>query len=300
MRFAQCTSRTAAFVAALSFLFTILPAPGPVPSRALAQETRAADTPPPANPQYFEFQHIPASELDPADASLIRAKQREIIAEAAFFGYDLNAPGWDFERTSCPAIPDQLILHYRKQFRNGAQSLFTALVPRGPGRVFVVPVLYRNATPFFSATGSDRSIAVFNRIVPADVAAKAIQPDGKWLALGLCYADIAYGNANVLNRAGADIGLARAPIPLLHLSEENSARSIIFTDRNAPGQYLIWTITLNDKGRVTAANVLQLSDYVARTRNGAEPQTKPLPQGKEPPVKVLPPPQEPPVKTTPQ
>lgn len=271
-----------------------------VVSPAVAQDFRPADTPPPTDAKYLQLEHHPSSQIDATDLSLIHARQREISAEAAFFGYDLNAGEWDYDQTSCPAIPDQLVLHYRKQFRGGAQSLFTALVPRGAGRVYVVPVLYRNATPFRSATGNERSIAVFNRVVPAEIAAKAIDPDGQWLALALCYADIVYGNANVLERPGADIGLARAPIPLLRLSEINNARGIIFTDRNAPGEYLVFNLTLNEKGRVIAANAQQLSDYVAQVRNGAEPGVKPLPEGKEPKVKTLPPEQEPTVKPRPQ
>jgi len=271
-----------------------------VPPATMAQETQPADVPPSPDAQYFEFPHIPASQLDSTDASLVSANKAAIAAEARFFGYDLSLAGWNWDASTCPAMPEELLLHYRRSFSNGAESLFTALVPRTAGRVYVVPILYRNAMPFRSATGSERSIAVFNRVVPADVAAAAIQPDGKWLALGLCYADMAYGNANIVNRAGDEMGLARAPQPLLHLSEGNSARSIVFTDRNAPGQYLVWTITFSQKGRVTAASALQLSDYVARVRNGAEPAVKPMPQGAEPPVKTLPPGQEPPVKPQPQ
>jgi hypothetical protein len=267
---------------------------------AIAQDSRPADLPPPTDAKYLQLEHHPSSQIDATDRSLIHAKQREINTEATFFGYDLNAGEWDYDESSCPAIPDQLILHYRRQFSGGAQSLFTALVPRSAGRVFVVPVLYRNATPFRSATGNERSIAVFNRVVPADIAAQAIDPNGKWLALALCYADIVYGNANVLERPGADIGLARAPAPLLRLSEINNARGIVFTDRNAPGEYLVFNLTLNEKGRVIAANAQQLSDYVAQVRNGADLREKPLPEGKEPKVKSLPPQQEPTVKPRPQ
>lgn len=304
MRFAKSKFGSLVFAPALAIITSLVgilttAVPFIAPS-AVAQDSRPADLPPPTDANYLQLEHHPSSQLDAADLSLIHAKQREITTEAAFFGYNLNAGEWDYDATSCPAIPGQLVLHYRRQFSGGAQSLFTALVPRDAGRVYVVPVLYRNATPFRSATGNERSIAVFNRVVPADVAAQAIDPNGKWLALALCYADIVYGNANVLERPGADIGLARAPIPLLRLSESTNVRGIVFTDRNAPGEYLVFNLTLNEKGRVIAANAQQLSDYVAQVRNGAEPGEKPLPQGKEPKVKTLPPQQEPTVKPRPQ
>jgi hypothetical protein len=289
-------ARLATIIGIVILLSPILP----TTLQAAAQESLPADVPPPLRTTYLQLDHHPSSQLPPVDTALIHTRQKEIASEAAFFGYDLGAGEWDFDETSCPAIPDELILHYRKPYRNGAQSLFTALVPRETGRVYVVPVLYRNATPFFSATSSERSIAVFNRVVPADIAAKAIDPAGKWLSLGLCYADIVYGNANVLEQPGTEIGLARAPIPLLRLSESNNARGIVFTDRNAPGQYLVFNLTLNEKGRILAASVLQLSDYVARVRTGAEPKEKQLPPGQEPRIRTVPPGQEPTVKTTPQ
>lgn len=264
------------------------------------QESRPADSPPPPDSEYIELEHRAPALMDPADLSLLHARQREIAAEAAFFGYDLASGSWNYDQAVCPALPGQLMLHYRRQYRDGAESLFTALLPRGPGRVFVVPVLYRNATPFRSASGNERSIAVFNRVVPADVAEKAVQPDGKWLVLALCYADMVGADAHALKRAGAEVGLSRAPGATLHLSEESNLRQIVFTDRDAPGQYLVWNITLNDKGRVAAANQVKLSDYVAQVRKGAEPTEKPMPQGKEPPVKPLPPQQEPTVKPIPQ
>jgi len=265
-----------------------------------AQDTRAADTPPPPNADYIELEHRSPAQMDPADRSLLHAKQRDIAGEAAFFAYDLASGGWTYDQAVCPALPDQLMLHYRKQFRDGAESLFTALVPRAAGRVFVVPVLYRNATPFRSSAGSERSIAVFNRVVPAGVAESAVQPDGKWLVLALCYADMVGSDAHALKHAGAEVGLSRAPVATLHLSEATTAREIVFTDRDAPGQYLVWNLILNDKGRVTAATQVKLSDYVAQVKTPRELQEKPMPEGKEPPVKVLPPGQEPTVKVTPQ
>lgn len=250
--------------------------------------------------QYLELDHTPSSHLAPADLSLIHAKHGEIVAEAAFFGYNLGAGEWDYDAGACPIMPGHLVVHYRRHFPNGAESLFTALVPRTAGRVWVIPVLYRNAIPFNSATGSQRSLAVFNRVVPADLAAKAAQPDGNWLAYALCYADVVYGNANILSRPGTELGLSRAPLPLLRVSEAGSARSIVFTDRNAPGEYLVWNLTLNDKGQMLAATSQQLSDYVAKVRNGTEPTEKPMPPGTEPTVKTLPAGKEPKVVPRPQ
>ena len=268
---------------------------------ARAQEGgRAANGPPAAGSEYLELQHTPAASLDAATLSVLRSKLRDISTEAAFFGYDLAAGEWDYDAATCPVMPDQMLIHYRRHYANGSESLFSAVVPRGSGRVWVVPVLYRGATPFRSATGSPRSVAVFNRLVPPEIAAKAVQADGNWLGFALCYADLVYGNANILSRAGTEMGLSHAPLPLLRVSESSSARSLVFTDRNGPDTYMVWDLSLNDKGQLLGATAQQLSDYMAKVRSGAEPKEKPAPPGAEPPVKVLPPPKEPAVKPRPQ
>jgi hypothetical protein len=108
--------------------------------------SRPADTPPPPTAEFIELEHRAPAQMDPADLALIHAQQRAIAAEAAFFGYDLDSGSWTYDQAVCPVLPDELMLHYRRQFRDGAESLFTAIVPRGHDRVFVVPIVYRTAS----------------------------------------------------------------------------------------------------------------------------------------------------------
>jgi hypothetical protein len=276
---------------------------------SLSLATLAAQSAPPAASaesaasepsRFLQLDHRSTAQTDPADAALLRSKERAIATEAAFFGYNLHASGWSWNETVCPQFPDHLLLHYQRTSPDGAVSLFTALVPRDNDRVYVVPILYRNATPFKSAYGSERSIAVFNRMVPPEVAQKALDPEGSWLLMGLCYTEMVGAESHILRRSGADVSLGLAPLPTLHITEDTSMRQVIFTDRNAPGQYLVWVLTFSSKGRLLTATASKLSDYTAPLRNGKEPPVVPVPTGKEPPVKVLPPGQEPPVKPQPQ
>lgn len=274
---------------------------------SLSLASLAAQPPEPASPpaaseppRFLQLDHRFAAQADPNDAALLQSKAAAIAGEAAFFGYNLHAPGWTWNEAVCPEFPDHVLLHYQRTSRDGAVSLFTALVPRGKDRVYVVPVLYRNATPFKSAYGSERSIAVFNRMVSPEAAEKALQPDGSWLLMGLCYAEMVGAESHALQRSGDDVSLALAPLPTLHITEDASTRQVIFTDRNAPGRYLVWVLTFTNKGRLLTATATKLSDYTAPLRNGKEPPVRPMQPGKEPPVKILPPGKEPNVKPLPQ
>ncbi len=254
----------------------------------------------PEQPRFLQLDHHSADAASPEVAAILHSKERAIATEAAFFGYNLHASGWTWNETACPEFPDHLLLHYQRTSADGGVSLFTALVPRDKDRVYVVPVLYRSATPFRSAYGSERSLAVFNRVVPAEVAEKALDPDGPWLLMGLCYADMVGAESHALQRSGSDPSLALAPLPTLHIIEDASTRQVIFTDRNAPGQYLVWILNFATNGRLLTATETKLSDYTAPLRHAKEPIVRPLPPGKEPTVKTLPPGQEPQVKPRPQ
>jgi hypothetical protein len=277
---------------------------------SLAAQIAPSPAPPaqsaaPAKPRFLELDHHSAADAAPADTAVLHSKARAIATEAAFFGYNLHTSGWTWNNAACPEFPGHLLLHYQRTSRDGALSLFTALVPRSPSsggndRVYVVPVLYRSATPFNSAWGSERSIAVFNRVVPPEVAEKALQPDGSWLLMSLCYADMVGPESHILKTSGDDVSLSLAPLPTLHLVEGASTRQVVFTDRNAPGQYLVWVLTFTNNGRLLSATATKLSDYIAPLRHPKEPSVQPLPPGKEPPVKILPPGTEPKVKPQPR
>lgn len=264
MRFA---SPSAGLVFVLSTAFLAAPS---LCSPALAQKT----VPSPDQPVFLELEHRSSAQMDPSDIAWIQKRHRQIAAEAAFFGYDLSLPGWSYDQTVCPALADDMVLHYRRESQDGAVSLFTALVPRTPARVFVVPVLYRNATPFHSAAGSDRSLDVFNRAVPGELAEAALAPHGNWLLLGACYADLVGGEAYVMERSASSIALVRAPQPTLRLSAGPESSQIIFTDRDAPSHYTVWDLSLNRLGRLTAATATPLADYIAQAGVGPAPHPK--------------------------
>src|SRR5579864_7823941 len=68
---------------------------------------------------YSAFEVRPAEQMDAQDAAVVKAKHREIVTEAAFWGYDLNAGQWSWDQVVCPEIPNAVVLHYRKKGSKG-------------------------------------------------------------------------------------------------------------------------------------------------------------------------------------
>jgi hypothetical protein len=271
---------------------------------ALGQSAQAADNPGTPTVSYRVLEHRPADAIGADDEAVVHAKQHEIKMEAAMFGYDLNHGRWSYDETVCPAIPNALLLHYRTAAAaNGAQSLFTALVPRGPGRVLVNPVLYHGATPFAAAIGQNRTMSVFNQVVPAEIAKQDLQPDGHWLTLAICFAEIAGAEPRVPEHPELETALVKAPAPTIRITEAKGTTEIQFTGREAPTNYTVWSISVNAQGRAVEAASETFPNYTGQPAVAqAEPaeKSRKVKDASEPRVKVLPELPEPTPKTVPQ
>src|SRR6185312_9186357 len=137
------------------------------------------------------------------------AQQREggIASAAKIYGYDLGAGNWTLDQIQCVVMPKVSLLHYRETFPDGTESRFTAVVPlAGEGRVHIVPVLYRNATPYLPAPLNPRNYALFNQLVQGTAA------KGTWRDLSACYAALTGAGSGVRS----ELGIAGAPRPTVH------------------------------------------------------------------------------------
>jgi hypothetical protein len=287
----------AAWCAALVAVVTLSSAP------VLAQTAQTADASEEPTVSYTVLEHLSADAMSPDDVALVKSKQREISTEAAMFGYDLHSGQWSYDETVCPAIPDALLLHYRTAAAaNGAHSLFTAIVPRGQERVLVNPVLYHGATPFAPAIVQQRTISVFNQTVPAEAAEKDLQPDGHWLTLAICFAEIAGAEPRVPEHPELETALIKAPSPTLRLSEDKGTTDIEFTGREAPANYTVWDISVNAQGHAVTAASATYPNYTAPAQVALQPEEKvvKVKEASEPKVKVVPDLPEPPQKPVPQ
>jgi hypothetical protein len=274
---------------------------------ALGQTAHGGIVPPLPTESYTVLEHRPADAMSADDDAVVRTKQHAITMEAAMFGYDLNQGRWSYDETECPDIPNALLLHYRTAAAaNGAQSLFTAIVPRGQGRVLVNPVLYHGATPFEAAIGQKRTMSVFNQAVPAEIAKRDVQPDGHWLTLAICFAEIAGSEPRVPEHPDLETPLTRAPLPTIRLSEPKGTMEIQFTGREAPTDYTVWNISVNAQGRAVDASSVTYPNFTGGQEIA---QTEPKPhaekapstkQPSEPKVRVLPDLPDPAQKTIPQ
>ena len=264
-------------------------------SSAMAQVVMDSERP--QQIKYFSLQHLAPDAMDSADRDLLRARHKEIVNEAQFYGYDITTGNWIYDQAVCPALPNTVLLHYLNKFPDGSESLFTALVPRNAGRVRVVPVLYRNASPYIPAVKNPRNFLTFNALVPEEIAKKDSGPDGKWLSLGVCYAEVVGARPNVPDQPSLDIATIRAPVATYRYDVATQQRQIMFSDRDAAHVYTIWTISINENGRVTGASNEDYATYVAHIVR------PPVPQGTiiaaPPPSAITPAAPEPPSKITP-
>lgn len=199
------------------------------------------------------IQHIAANAINAADRAAIESRSTELTLAARIYGYNLEAGNWTYEQTLCAAMPDTILLHYFQDFPDGTESIFTALMPRGTGRVRIVPLLYHNATPFLPAPKNPRNYALFNELVPRSIAGKDAAASRNWLELGACYAELTGVPTNLPSGANPDIGIAGAPSATIYLNVQDKTTRVTFADREGERIYKIWSIAFSQDGRITAA-----------------------------------------------
>jgi hypothetical protein len=185
----------------------------------------------------------------PASAQL---REGGIASAARIYGYDLGAGNWTLDQVQCVAMPKVSLLHYRETFPDGTESRFTAVVPlTGEGRVHIVPVLYRNATPYLPAPVNPRNYALFNQLVQGTAA------KGTWLDLSACYAALTGAGSGVRS----ELGIAGAPKPTVHTDPAGKTHRITFATRQGQSGYKVWNVSFDRFGRVTNATTEDESVY---------------------------------------
>lgn len=253
----------------------------------------------PSKIRYFSLEHRTPDRMSEGDRDVLQSRKKALVEVAQIYGYDLLSGQWTYEQALCPEISDTILLHYLAKFPDGTESLFTALIPENQGRIRIVPVLYRNASPYRQPVKNPVNFALFNSLVADEVAKKDSAPGGNWLSLGVCYAEVVGGRPNVPDQPDLDVATIRAPVAAIRLNATTNESAVQFSDRDARKNYTIWTISFNDKGRVIAALNEDYATYVAHAVQVPEPIGKQMPAPPEPGSRITPEPPAPPAKVTP-
>jgi len=178
----------------------------------------------------------------------------EIASSARIYGYDLAAGNWTLKQVQCRVMPKVSLLHYRRTFSDGTESRLTVVVPLAGGHVRVVPVLYRNATPFLPAPLNPRNYALFNELVRGSAA------KGTWLDLSACYAALTGAGSGL----HSEVGIAGAPRPTVHLDPEGKTHRVTFATREGQSGYTVWNVSFDRFGRLINASTEDGSVYAAK------------------------------------
>lgn len=246
--------------------------------------------------QEVMLQHLAPEGMSGADHAALDAHENELVESAEVYGYNLSveAGNWNYGQTVCPAMPETIMLHYWRQFPDGTQSQFTALIPRQSGRARIVPVLYRNATPFTPASNDPRNFVLFNQLVPLPIASQGTSADGNWVELGMCYAEMTGAFFGDLSAEG----LRQTPPAVAHVDTQYNVIHVSLGSSEANGAYRYWNIAINKEGRVMTATSerypTQVTKVVPQSPPPSEPElapaaistsaTAPLPQPTPEPV----------------
>jgi len=207
------------------------------------------------------LRHLAPDAMSSDDIATLHVRQNDLDAAARIYGYNLEEGNWGYEQTLCAPMPETILLHYLLKYPDKTESLFTALVPRGDGPIRIVPVLYRNATPYLPAAKNPRNYALFNSLVPQAIAGRDRSSSGSLLELSACYAELTGDHTDF--PLGSSTGIAVAPSAMILLDARDNTASVTFAGREGENTYKVWSIAFNKNGRVTAAGTEDHSVYAA-------------------------------------
>ena len=201
----------------------------------------------------IRIRHLGLGQMSAGDRAALEAHRADILEGAEIYGYNLVAGNWGVRQTLCPSMPSEILVHYSQRFPDGTESLFTALVPRGKGRVRIVPVLHRNATPYLPAPRNPHNYALFNSLVPQSIAQRDLASSHKWIDLSACYAEMTGASILIPEGGSVDAGVAGAPTATIQLDSQRKTSLVTFADRESRQTFRVWSISFNRRGQVTAA-----------------------------------------------
>lgn len=262
-------------------------------------------------------QQVASDGLSATAQAALQSRETELATSAQIYGYNLAVGNWAVEQSPCAAMPDTLLLRYRQEFPDGAESLFVAAVPRAAGRIHIVPVLYRGATPFVPAPTNPRNVALFNQLVSQPFS------KGNSVALSACYAALTGARVSPDTGAAPKVEIAGAPSPTIHLEPQGKLLGVTLATRESPSAYKLWGLSLNQAGQVKSVKTTDETVYAAKAAAPQKPLSsepsasstevesqvaepfaksgwKLIPHPPNPPSKIIPPAPQPPVILTPK
>lgn len=179
-----------------------------------------------------------------ADRQLEAGSQSDIAQRARFQNFQFDEGNWNWQQIACRALPNHLFLRFTRDNGAGDRSIFSVSIPRGKGRLRLIPVRRRGYSLYSPAPSNDGAVAVFNQIRRED----GPNPNAGWLETGLCYAALTGANPSV----GALIGNAALDSPTPPLAEMtvtlDGGATVTFTDQAARPNPMLWSLRFGPKG----------------------------------------------------
>jgi len=206
--------------------------------------------------QAHPIEFLTPDRMDQRDRELAADAEAAIGERAGFAGLEFNQGKWSYTQIACPALPNHLFLRFTRNDGAGDVSLFSASIPRGEGRVRIIPIQRRGYSLFSPAPINALTILAFNRIRAEEHSEQAPE----WLGTGLCYAALAgaHPQAALLADDSGSRKFPAAPPSVLVIPNQGGA-IIRFTDAAAARRPMEWTMIFDGKGKLLKATHLPAS-----------------------------------------
>ena len=193
-------------------------------------------------------------EIAQKDSDLAEGARALIARRAELLGLELNRGHWSYDQLVCSAMPNHLFLRFTENGGAGDVSEFSVSIPRGEGKLRIIPIMRRGYSLFTPAPSNAQTIEVFNRIRTEE---HPVKTPG-WLESGLCYAALAGAQPEIAIQASpsAKDSASHQPLaamPAVLKKQSNGGAIVRFADKSALSQPIEWTMIFDGQGRLMKA-----------------------------------------------
>ena len=194
---------------------------------------------------------LTVDQMKDRDRDLLADAQGTIGDRAEQLGLDFKSGSWTYGQVECAALPHHLLMRFSRNGGTGAESVFSASIPRdGNGRVRVIPIRLKGYSLFSPAPVNALTIAAFNHIREEEK--PATPPD--WLGTGLCYAALAGRNAASAPQTASALGAGSSQAMPARLEIEDGGDVVIsIEDAGSASRPMEWSMVFDGKGKLLRA-----------------------------------------------
>lgn len=231
---------------------------------ALGQSGQASAGPP--NESSVVPPVITAGAMSEPDSELLSTEHAALVRATHFYDYDLGNGNWTVNQAVCSEATGYLIVQM-SEGGPGAESFFTAVIPRRGGTIRIIPLLHQGIRNRWKFGEDEQQWQFLEKVIPVGDAARG-KATADWMHLAGCYAALEGVSIDSVNDKDS---------VLVEKDPSGPVHEVAFAGTEPDGEPITWRIQYDSHGKISAMEATSGED-IRSIPNTAPSQSKAVPE----------------------